>query len=120
MNEAPRSACCRSRWRPIGPGELDAVIRTARAVLAVAHFAASALAPTGDPIRRLLSKREFEVLQLCAAGRASREIAESLHITTRTVSYHIDHVLAKLSARNRAEAVAKASAIGILEHPPLT
>jgi LuxR family maltose regulon positive regulatory protein len=58
--------------------------------------------PLGEP----LSERELEVLGLIAAGRPNREIAALLHISESTVKSHLKHVFAKLSARNRTEAVA--------------
>ncbi|MEU8527528.1 MULTISPECIES: helix-turn-helix transcriptional regulator [Streptomyces] len=60
-----------------------------------------------------LSPRELQVLAELAAGRTNREIAERLYITPRTVGTHVEHILAKLDAPNRAAAAARAVAWGI-------
>ncbi len=62
-----------------------------------------------------LSERELEVLRLMARGASNQEIAEQLVITVGTVKSHINHVLGKLNARNRTEAVARARELGWLE-----
>jgi DNA-binding NarL/FixJ family response regulator len=53
-----------------------------------------------------LTRRELQVLQLLAQGQAQPEIASELVISTKTVGTHIEHILAKLDARSRAQAVA--------------
>jgi DNA-binding NarL/FixJ family response regulator len=53
-----------------------------------------------------LSQREIEVLQLLADGFVNREIGRQLFISEETVKSHVRHVLAKLEARSRANAVA--------------
>lgn len=52
-----------------------------------------------------LSCREQEVLALIRLGQRNREIARTLHISEATVHKHIQHIFAKLHARNRAEAL---------------
>ena len=55
-----------------------------------------------------LTRREHQVLQLLAEGQAQAEIASELVISTKTVGTHIEHILAKLEVRSRAQAVALA------------
>ncbi|MBI4307127.1 MAG: response regulator transcription factor [Chloroflexi bacterium] len=55
-----------------------------------------------------LTERELVILEMVAAGRANKEIAESLEIAERTVKNHIANILDKLAARGRAHAVALA------------
>jgi DNA-binding NarL/FixJ family response regulator len=62
----------------------------------------------------LLTPREQAVLQLLAAGQHTAEIAAALSVSPRTVELHITHLLAKLHARSRAEAVLKALQQGLL------
>jgi LuxR family maltose regulon positive regulatory protein len=62
-----------------------------------------------------LSERELEVLRLMARGASNQAIAEQLVITVGTVKSHINHILGKLEARNRTEAVARARVWGLLE-----
>jgi DNA-binding CsgD family transcriptional regulator len=54
----------------------------------------------------LLSSREVEVVELLAAGEPNRLIARKLSISEGTVKTHVTHILRKLGAANRAEAVA--------------
>ncbi|HKS45765.1 MAG TPA: LuxR C-terminal-related transcriptional regulator [Amycolatopsis sp.] len=56
-----------------------------------------------------LSRREREVLTEVSRGLTNTQIAAALSISTRTVTTHIEHVLAKLGAPNRAAAVRIAS-----------
>jgi DNA-binding NarL/FixJ family response regulator len=61
-----------------------------------------------DPnVRGGLSPREREVLQLIATGARDRDIADQLMIAQRTVKKHVESILHKLHARNRAEAAAR-------------
>jgi LuxR family maltose regulon positive regulatory protein len=66
------------------------------------------------PFAQSLSERELEVLQLIAQGATNQEIAERLVITVGTVKSHINHILGKLDAHNRTEAVARARSLGLL------
>jgi DNA-binding NarL/FixJ family response regulator len=61
-----------------------------------------------------LTNRELQVLRLAATGKQNREIAEALDITPETVKVHMKNVLAKLGARDRAEAMALAARRGIV------
>lgn len=60
-----------------------------------------------------LTDRELEVLRLAAAGHTNPEIAVALHISANTASHHVSHLLTKLGARSRAEAVTAAIELGI-------
>jgi DNA-binding response OmpR family regulator len=64
-----------------------------------------------------LTPRELEVLRLLADGHNQHVIAEMLFVSPRTVGKHIEHILAKLPARSRTEAVAIAYQRGL--HNPL-
>ena len=61
-----------------------------------------------------LTGREQEVLSIVAAGRSNQAIAAELVITIDTVKRHITHILGKLGAANRTEAVARARALGLI------
>ena len=52
-----------------------------------------------------LTEREAEVLALMAEGRDNRSIAAELGVSAKTVANHVSHVLTKLQARDRVEAV---------------
>jgi len=61
-----------------------------------------------------LSPREQEVLRLISEGNSNAMIAERLHLSETTVKTYVENLLVRLSARNRAEAVAAASRMHIL------
>lgn len=66
------------------------------------------------PYGETLSERELQVLRLMAQGASNDAIAEQLVITVGTVKSHINHILGKLDAHNRTEAVAHARGLGLL------
>jgi len=61
-----------------------------------------------------LSPREREIVTLVAQGLTSRQIADRLVVTERTVDTHLEHVRDKLGVRSRAQITAWAAASGIL------
>jgi len=61
-----------------------------------------------------LSPREREVLQLVSEGYSNTMIANRLHLSDNTVKGHVEALLTRLNARNRAEAVAAASRLNLL------
>jgi LuxR family maltose regulon positive regulatory protein len=63
---------------------------------------------------RPLSRRETGVLQMIAHGMSNKRIAQSLGITPETVKSHAKNIFVKLATRTRAQAVARAEAIGLL------
>ena len=60
-----------------------------------------------------LTRREVEVLQMIAAVKTDREIAEELIISVRTVGNHVSSILNKTAVANRAEAAAYATRRGL-------
>ena len=64
-----------------------------------------------------LTSRELEVLILVASGASAKEIARQLHITSRTVETHINHLKLKTRSRNRAHLVAIALEEGLIDNP---
>ena len=61
-----------------------------------------------------LTSRELEVLEMLAAGRSNQAIAGQLVVTLDTVKKHVSHVLGKLGAANRTEAVARARELSLI------
>jgi len=61
-----------------------------------------------------LSTREMEVLECLAQGKTTAQISEDLFISDNTVKTHVRHILNKLEASNRAEAVSKATQFGLI------
>jgi len=62
-----------------------------------------------------LTGREIEVLQQIAGGNRNRDIAEKLFITEETVKVHIKHIMDKLGATDRTQAVAIGVRRGIIQ-----
>ncbi|WP_084476259.1 helix-turn-helix transcriptional regulator [Nocardia ignorata] len=85
-----------------GASLLDGVTALRSGLDRLTGHAAGGCLPQGQA----LSSREVEVVELLAAGRANRQIARDLAISEATVKTHITHILRKLGAANRAEAVA--------------
>jgi ATP/maltotriose-dependent transcriptional regulator MalT len=61
-----------------------------------------------------LTSRELEVLAMLAAGRSNQAIASQLVVTLDTVKKHVSHVLGKLCAANRTEAVTRAPELSLI------
>ena len=96
-----------------GQEELLAAVRavaTGGAVFgaAVAGRMLAALDRTPAPAFPELTEREAQVLSLMAEGWDNRRIATELQVSAKTVANHVSHVLTKLQARDRVEAVLRA------------
>ena len=62
-----------------------------------------------------ITARELEVLNLIAAGHATREIADLLHVSENTVKTHSSRVFDKLGASRRTQAVQKAREARVIQ-----
>jgi non-specific serine/threonine protein kinase len=97
----------------------------AGAALPVEEAVAEALAAIGEPdspaqvepddsaLAIRLTPRERDVLRLLAEGRSDREIGTALSLSTRTVGWHVSHLLAKLGVESRTAAAAYALRHGL-------
>ena len=56
-----------------------------------------------DPYLSSLTDRELEIFQLIGIGHSTREIAETLHLSTKTIETHRAHIIEKLGLRNSKE-----------------
>jgi DNA-binding CsgD family transcriptional regulator len=74
---------------------------------AVASTATTVFVVPERRLESLLTRRELEVLALMAAGVSNAGVADRLVIAEGTVKSHVKHILRKLRAANRAEAVAR-------------
>ena len=103
--------------KPFEPEELLA--RVGRAVARSSSVDQGKSAPEGAR----LTPREREVLSLLAQGFGTQAISEQLYISPKTVSTHVQRMLAKLDLHSRAEAVAFAYQEGLVDEvvaPALT
>jgi DNA-binding NarL/FixJ family response regulator len=110
------------RKETLTPDSLGAAVRAAASgtgVVAPDLLASvlSNLSPDGvdsRPTHARLSERELDVLALIAAGHPTREVAEQLCYSERTVKNVLHDVVTKLNARSRSQAVAFAVREGLI------
>jgi DNA-binding NarL/FixJ family response regulator len=96
----------------------DVALDTAaqRQVVAALSDPPPAAAPAPAPeLPDELTPREAEVLALIAEGLTNSEIADRLVVSAATVKSHVNHIFAKIGARDRAQAVVYAYAHGIAQ-----
>jgi DNA-binding NarL/FixJ family response regulator len=62
-----------------------------------------------------LTAREVEVIEQVALGNRNRDVGELLHISEETVKVHIKHIMEKLGAKDRTQAIAIAVRRGIIQ-----
>jgi two-component system nitrate/nitrite response regulator NarL len=96
------------------------IVRTAdahlRALIGRGSDGAGAVveAAYGDAEGAGLTARELEVLGLCADGLANKQIAGRLGVTSHTAKFHVESLLRKLGAANRAGAVKEGIRRGLI------
>ena len=102
-----------SAVRSIAAG--DALIDPVITRRLIARFALAARGPAGLPGElSQLTARELEVLRLVARGLSNIEIARELVVEENTVKTHVSRILAKLSLRDRVQAVVLAYELGFV------
>jgi LuxR family transcriptional regulator len=109
------SDCADGQWR-------DTVQRSRETFFLLAHHFHHAVAGKfRDPFPRSgaarLSPREIECLHWAALGKSAEDIAAILGRSIETVRVHLKHAYQKLGATNRAQAVARALRLGLIELP---
>jgi len=96
------------------PKELVQVIRQVHA--GKKHIPSQVAAQLAEHLSdEALTSREIEVLNQIAGGNRNRDIAEKLFITEETVKVHIKHIMDKLGASDRTQAVAIGLRRGIIQ-----
>jgi DNA-binding CsgD family transcriptional regulator len=65
-----------------------------------------------------LTKREIEVLSLIAQGNSSKEAADALYVSKRTVDFHLANIYDKLQVNNRVQAFRAATRLGLIPFEP--
>jgi DNA-binding CsgD family transcriptional regulator len=61
-----------------------------------------------------LTKRELEVLSLVIEGRSSKDVADALYVSKRTVDFHLANIYDKLQVSNRVQAFRRATRLGLI------
>jgi len=97
----------------LDPGSLGKYIDRIRAAGAQPNAMPPA-AGSAQPAIDALSERELEVLRLLALGLSNQEIAQKLFVAVNTVKGHNLRIFAKLQAKSRSGAVARARELGFL------
>jgi len=96
---------------------LAKTLTTAELIQAIRDVVAGNISPSARTDRSSpelldpLTPREFEVLELMGKGMRNGEIGAALSLSVKAVEYHVTHVLEKLDARSRSEAIVKAARI---------
>jgi DNA-binding CsgD family transcriptional regulator len=67
-----------------------------------------------------LTKRELEVLTLVIEGKSSKEVAEILFVSKRTVDFHLANIYEKLEVTNRVQAFRRAARLGLISADTVT
>ena len=100
----------------LSPLELDAKTPHLAWLAQVAHqLMAKLLKPQLVlDVNENLSSREIEILRWTADGKTSSEIADIIHISERTVNFHVNNAIAKLNVVNKTAAAVKAAVLGLL------
>ncbi|MDG4824619.1 response regulator transcription factor [Asanoa sp. WMMD1127] len=101
-------AACRAAMRGepfLYPGAVNALVR---------HYLERVRDGEGVPARAI-TDREEEVLKLVAEGHSSRQIADLLYISVKTVERHRANLLQKLGLRDRLELTRYAIRVGLIE-----
>jgi len=104
-----------------GAGAREVLEREAAAGRLDGPAVRAVLAAAGHRVRRRpsnvagLSSREIEVLQLLVRGRSNREIGESLFVSRRTVSSHVEHIYNKIGVASRGAAAMYAMQHGLID-----
>lgn len=68
-----------------------------------------------DDQRRLLSKRETQVLEWMSRGKSNWEIGQILNVSMYTVKNHVSNIIKKLEVNNRQHAIVKGIELGLVK-----
>lgn len=90
------------------------LVKAIRAVHAGRRYIPNTVGEKLAEPRLRLSSRELEVLRMISAGRKNKEVAHILDISEATVNSHVKHVLEKLGANDRTDAVMIALRRGLI------
>ena len=103
-------AAAASSWRRAGDGRRGTAADNRARALAERCEGAKTPALTGLETITPLTDRELDIARLAAQGHTSREVADELYLSPRTVENHLQRIYAKLGVRGRREL---AAALGV-------
>lgn len=66
-----------------------------------------------------LTKRELEVLKLIMDGKSSKDAADAIYVSKRTIDFHLANVYDKLQVSNRVQAFRRAVRLGFIPFEPV-
>ncbi len=99
--------------RAVAAGEIVFGAAVGRHILGNVTAAATRTAATPSRPFPTLTGREFEVLNLIAAGRSNPDIARSLYLSEKTIRNHVSSIFTKIDVANRSEAIVRAREAGL-------
>ncbi len=106
MRRAMAAGACGVLLKNASSADLVRAIRAAHGGLALAPALVTPAAADEPPaVGATLTQRERDLLVLMARGCSNQDICNALGIAMPTVKFHVTHILAKLGADNRTEAV---------------
>ncbi|MEI6719587.1 MAG: XrtB/PEP-CTERM-associated transcriptional regulator EpsA [Betaproteobacteria bacterium] len=88
---------------------------TLERILAHQRHQGPAKSPSRQVKKQQLTQREIQILEWVQDGKSNREIGAGLKISPLTVKNHIQHILKKLGAQNRAQALSQAIALKLVK-----
>ena len=123
--EALRAGADGFLFKGLNGSELaDAVIRIAKGETVVAGEPGSKSRKKAGAVwpgqEQGLTARQSEILALLAEGLTAAAVGEALFLSENTVKTHIAQILRRLGAANRAQAIAKAASLGLLDRSKLS
>ena len=98
--------------RAISTVHAGGLVFGASLALRIADLLSGATTPDRSAFPQL-TERELEILDLIAAGRNNAQIASELYLAPKTVRNNVSHILAKLQATDRADAIIRARDAGL-------
>jgi DNA-binding CsgD family transcriptional regulator len=71
--------------------------------------------PRPEPVRYALTDREIEAMTWVAQGKSSADIAILMHVSERTVNFHVNNVIQKLGVATRIQAAIRCVVLGLID-----
>jgi DNA-binding CsgD family transcriptional regulator len=71
--------------------------------------------PRPEPVRYALTDRQIEAMTWVARGKSSADIAILMHVSERTVNFHVNNVIQKLGVATRVQAAIRCVVLGLID-----